>query len=252
MFRKSLYQFFAFTLILASINAFCMEQSTRYTPENTKFAFDFHDVVAKAHPNRVINGLFNWDMVPEVNWNLPYNTAQFLYYFPSVTYGTAQLIYNKGTGEQYYDLFKRNRLDRIALAVRAIANDLDVINGTVSIIEELRNKGYQVDMASDIGTSFLRHLETQSKFTNILNLFTDKKSVDYINTPNPIHKPDKQFFIDYQNAHNANHMNIIFIDDKQKNVSASEQTGMIGIHFQNPEQLRHELVKHGILQQNKK
>lgn len=248
MLRKSVHQFFAFTLIATSANAFCMETSTRYTPENTKFAFDFHDVVAKAHPNRVINGLLNWNTVPELNWNLPYNTAQFLYRFPWIAYGTAQLVYNKGTGEQYYDLFKRNGLDRIALTVRAIANDLDVINGTVAIIKELKDKGYQVDMASDIGTSFLDYLEKQQKFANILNLFTDKKSVDYIHTPKQAHKPNKQFFIDYQNNYNAAHMNIIFIDDKQKNVSASEQTGMIGIQFQNPEQLRNELVKRGILQ----
>lgn len=247
MFRKSVHQFFTFTLLISSLNAFCMEQATRYTPENTKFAFDFHDVVAKAHPNRVINGLFNWNMIPELNWNLPYDTAHFLYHFPWVAYGTAQLVYNKGTGEQYYDLFKRNGLERIALAVRTIANDLDVINGTIAIINELKDKGYQVDMASDIGTSFLHYLETQKKFTDILSLFNNKKSVDYINTANPAHKPNKQFFIEYQNAYNPARMNIIFIDDKQKNVDASETIGMIGIQFQNPEQLRNELVKRGIL-----
>jgi FMN phosphatase YigB (HAD superfamily) len=247
MFRKSVHQIFAFTLIIASLNIFCMEQAVRYTPENTKFAFDFHDVVAKAHPYRVINGLFNWNMIPELNWNLPYNTAHFLYHLPGVIAGTAQLAYNRSTGEQYYDLFQRNGLERIALAVRAIANDLDVINGTIKIINELKDKGYQVDMASDIGASFLQYLETQKKFIDILSLFNNKKSVDYIHTPNPAHKPDKQFFIDYQNAYNKAHMNIIFIDDKQKNVDASEATGMIGIQFQNPEQLRNELVKRGIL-----
>lgn len=247
MLKQSLYKFFIVTLFIASVSALCMEQPPRYTPQNTKFAFDFHDVVAKAHPNRVLNGLFNWNMVPELNWNLPYNTAVCLYNFPWVAYGTMHLVYSRSTGEQYYDLYKRNGYDRIALAVRTIANDLDAINGTIAIIKELKEKGYQVDMASDIGTSFLINLESQVKFTSILSLFTDKKSVDYINTPKPIHKPNKQFFIDYQNRYNTKHMKIIFIDDKQKNVSASEQVDMIGIHFQNPEQLRNELIQRGIL-----
>ena len=87
-----------------------------------------------------------------------------------------------------------------------------------------------------------------NKIYDVLGLFNNKKSVDYIHTLNPAHKPDKQFFIDYQNAYNAAHMNVIFIDDKLKNVEASEQIGMIGIQFQNPEQLRSELVKCGILE----
>jgi FMN phosphatase YigB (HAD superfamily) len=248
MFKKYAHKFFAIILFLGVINALCMEQQPRYTPKNTKFAFDFHDVVAKAHPNRVINGLFNWNMVPELNWNLPYNTAQFLYNFPWVAYGTAQLIYNKGTGEQYYDLYKQNGFDRIALAVRSIANDLDIINGTIAIINELKDKGYQVDMASDIGTSFLADLASKEKFISVLDLFNYKKSVDYLSTPNPVHKPQKQYFLDYQDTYNPAHMKIIFIDDKLKNVSASETTGMIGIQFKTPEQLRSELVKYGILQ----
>lgn len=248
MLKKYLHQFFAIILFFGVLNALCMEQQPRYTPENTKFAFDFHDVVVKSHPNRVINGLFNWNMVPELNWDLPYDTAQFLYHLPWVAYGTAQLVYNKGTGEQYYDLYKRNHFDRIALAVRTIANDLDVINGTIAIIKELKDKGYQVDMASDIGTSFLADLESKAKFISVLDLFNYKKSVDYLSTPNPVHKPNKQFFIDYQNAYNPNKLNVIFIDDKLKNVTASESANMIGIQFQNPKQLRNELVKYGILE----
>jgi len=224
-----------------------MEKNRHYTPANTKFAFDFHDVVAKASPNRIVNGLVNWNMVPEITWNLPYNAARSLYNLPWVAYGTASLIYNKGNGERFYELFKRYNYDRLALAVKTIANDLDAIDGTITIIKELKEKGYQVDMASDIGTSFLKDLENQTKFSMILDLFTYKKSVDYINTPKPIHKPNKQFFLDYQNTYNPKHMNIIFVDDKQKNVSASELTGMIGIQFETPEQLRNELVKYGIL-----
>ena len=194
MFKRYAHQFFAIILSLGILSTLCMESSfaptslkslqsshkastdtvdghgkatadkqhddstiepSKFNPQNTKFAFDFHDVVVKAHPYRIINGLVNWNMVPELSWDLPYNAARMRYNFPWVAYGTAQLMYTKSTGEQYYDLFQRNGFDRIARAIITIANDLDVINGTIKIINELKDKGYQVDMASDIGQSFL-------------------------------------------------------------------------------------------------
>jgi putative hydrolase of the HAD superfamily len=251
MFKQYSAKLFAIGALAILCTTFCMEQL--HTPENTKFAFDFHDVVVKAKPNRVINGLFNRTMIPEINWNLPYNTARYLYNLPWVAYESALLIYtNEASGERYYDLFIRYHYDQLASAIKTIANDLEIIDATVAIIKELKDKGYEVDIASDIGTSFLKDLESQPKFKAILDLFNKKKSVDYIHTSPPIHKPNKQFFIDYQNAYNTTGKKIIFIDDRKRNVSTSEEVGMIGIHFQNPEQLRNELVTRGILEEQEK
>jgi 2-haloacid dehalogenase len=38
----------------------------------------------------------------------------------------------------------------------------------------------------------------------------------------------------------------IFIDDNLRNVKGAETSGMIGIHFHNPKQLKNELQKLGI------
>jgi beta-phosphoglucomutase-like phosphatase (HAD superfamily) len=247
MVKKRLFHFFITVLCALSISIISMEHDIPYTPENTKFAFDFHDVVVTAHPYRIFNGLFTWDILPEFSWD----TARCAYNLPWVAYKAIMLAYNKEAGERFYDLFKQNGFDRLALAVKRISNDVDLIEGTVAIIKELKDKGYQVDMASDIGTSFLSDLESNPKFADTLSLFTYKKSVNYLQTINPIHKPNKKFFIDYNMRYNPSHMHIIFIDDKQKNVTASKETGMIGIQFQDPAQLRAELVKRGILEDKK-
>jgi len=221
-------------------------QAEKYTPENTKFAFDLHKVIVQPSKNRIYNGLVNRNMLPEVNMQLPLTLAKVAAYLPPVSYYTAKLLYEGGTGEQYYTLFQYYDYNRLAQAVINIANDQTPISGTVNIIQELKDKGYMIDLASDIGQTFLPDL--MKKYPSTFDMIADKQTVDYINTNQPIHKPSIQYFQDYLEKY-GNGKTIIFIDDKEKNVAAAKQAGMIGIVFKDPEQLRKDLVKMGILKQ---
>ncbi|MFT5166800.1 MAG: 2-haloacid dehalogenase [Saprospiraceae bacterium] len=60
-------------------------------------------------------------------------------------------------------------------------------------------------------------------------------------------KPDPQIYNLILGRYKINGPNAVFIDDNLKNVKASIESGIHGIHFTSPEQLRVDLKKYGLL-----
>jgi 2-haloacid dehalogenase len=60
-------------------------------------------------------------------------------------------------------------------------------------------------------------------------------------------KPFPEFYHRLLDRYNVLPSEAIFIDDNIRNVKAAENLGILGIHFQNPEQFRKELMEHKIL-----
>lgn len=65
-----------------------MEEPPHYTPDNTKFAFDFHDVIVTEPFSCVsdLKKLLRWDLIPAFNAQLPwciYTLIIFLFCKPT-------------------------------------------------------------------------------------------------------------------------------------------------------------------------
>jgi FMN phosphatase YigB (HAD superfamily) len=245
MITKRTAYFFMCALITSSLstNTVCMEEPQKFNPNNTKFAFDFHGVVV-TDPFMYLSDLkkaLDWNAIPACNRQLPW----FLYAL------SAQAYYGL-TGEGFRNLCFQYEQHDLVTCIMDFTNNIALLPDTVAIMKELKEKGYELDLASNIDILFLQDLENNNKYQHIrdaLALFTNKKAVDCsnINTVKPIKKPDQRYFDEYQQKHNQEKKQIIFIDDNHNNVLASQEAGMVGIHFQSPQQLRDELVSHGIL-----
>jgi len=213
-----------------------------YTPDNTQFAFDFHDVVVQHNNSRISRGVLSKNFVSAIRFNR---------YLPGLFLALASAAYNDlkgGTGEMYIKILQDYQQPEIAQLVLDIANDLQPIEDTVAIIKELKSLGYEINIASDIGTSVLHNLHSKPAYQALLSLFDHEKSVDYINAiGKPIKKPQLAYFASYLQRFQDGKEYVIFIDDKEKNVIGARQAGMIGITFKNPQQLRDVLVRMGIL-----
>ena len=206
-----------------------------HTPANTKFAFDFHHVVVQPGKDRW-KKILSWHTIPQCNPQFPY----LLLKLPS-------LIYNHATSEEYIALFNRYNQRPMAQLIASIGSDLELINGTVTIIKELKKQGYEVDMLSNIGTTELTNLVINEPFTSLIKLFNNVISVDYLFTTNPLKKPNPLYYAEYLQLYNPHHKQIIFVDDMAKNIQAAQEADMIGILFTTPTQLQSELTKREII-----
>jgi len=212
-----------------------------YTPQNTQFAFDFHDVVVARNMDRIRKAIFSSNFVSRIRINR---------YLPGLIWALATNAYTDfkgGTGEMYIKVLQDYEQPELAQFALDVANDVHPIAGTIAIIQKLKNLGYEVNMASDIGTMVLEDLKKRAQYKAMFALFTHEKSVDYLTIKGrPIKKPQLAYFKDYLERFQDNKQYIIFIDDKEKNVIGAREAGMIGITFTSPEQLHTELVKMGI------
>jgi beta-phosphoglucomutase-like phosphatase (HAD superfamily) len=239
-----------YKLSVALIIATCMQSTlsmdTTYTPQNTQFAFDFHDVVVKPAANRISQGLFNRNFLYSIHLNR---------YLPALVWSIALLSYHGGTGEQYIKLLQDYQQPTVAQLALDIANNQLPIPGTVAIIKQLKALGYEVNMASDIGALALKDFGKKElgkpEQDQILPLFIHKHHVNYIEAFKPIKKPNPAYFAAYQQQYNPSHKpHVIFIDDKLKNVTGAREAGMISILFTSAAQLEEQLIKMGILPQH--
>lgn len=215
-----------FFLILA---APALSMNPQYTPDNTQFAFDFHDVVVKAQPGRVW-ALLSKEAIPSLNRHL----FQLIWHM-------AQSAWQGSSGEEYITLLRTYGQPTLANLATKIANDQQPIPGTIALIKMLKAKGYETNMASDIGTTILKDMEENWEHKSIFTLFDHIQSVNYLTKNPPIKKPSAAFFKAYLNNYNTDGKKVIFIDDKLKNTTGAQAAGIVGILFTTPEALEKNL-----------
>jgi putative hydrolase of the HAD superfamily len=118
----------------------------------------------------------------------------------------------------------------------------DAINpnqDVIDLIKKLR-KEYKLILLSNNNLPTVNVLKSNHK--QMLELF-DKT---YFSFELKISKPDKRFFEYVIKDANLNVDECLFIDDKAKNIKASEEFGIKGIVFESCKQLEKELVSLGI------
>jgi len=107
------------------------------------------------------------------------------------------------------------------------------------IAKELSQK-YEMIMMSDNDEATVENLKKD--YPDILTLFSKK----YFSHELKMRKPDSEFFKHILKDLNAKGVECIFIDDKQKNVDAAVNEGMIGILFTGADKLKEDLLSLGI------
>ncbi|GJM30931.1 MAG: hydrolase [Cyclobacteriaceae bacterium] len=115
------------------------------------------------------------------------------------------------------------------------------IEGTVRILETLRSNSDHrlLALTNWSGESF----PTALKMFDFLNWFEGI----VVSGDEKLIKPDHRIYQVLFERYRINPENSVFIDDSEKNVEASRELGMTGIHFVNPESLKLQLTEVGVI-----
>lgn len=124
-----------------------------------------------------------------------------------------------------------------------LINTQKPIPSTINIVKRLKSQGYTLHILSNIGEQIFADLKRH--FFSLFNLFDDYTVAT--SQKGYIGKPDPNMFENYLSNFNRENKQIIFIDDKQRNLNTAKQFGITCIHYQSPEQLEETLAALNII-----
>lgn len=114
-----------------------------------------------------------------------------------------------------------------------------LFDGTIAIHDEL--------IAEDVPTFAITNY-SKEKFQLTLETYPFLQKFDgiLVSGQEKLVKPDYRIYHRFLARYSLDASNCVFIDDSYPNVVAAEHIGMKAIHFQNPEQLREDLIALGL------
>lgn len=202
--------------------------------KDSLLAFDLHSVLFEP----------NWKEVAQVLWNYNHKLSIVALAFkPYLIYKSLRLLFNDATDEEFFALCEQHCPKLMPLVID-LMNAHRPIKQMVSILKELKAKGYTLHIISNIGPR--RYPMLCSRFPELMSQFEQAKIIKGY-TKELIKKPNPQFFKDYLHDFNPKNKTVIFIDDNKRNIKAAQSLGFIGICFENPQQLRTQLASMQIL-----
>jgi len=223
--------------LLATTALPAVELQTPCTPASTIFAFDIDDVLLKrAEPITTTLWEYRWDLAKNI-------------INPYLWYTIGCLLYNQSTGSAYLELFKK-QAPRLACMVEQMILDKTPLEGMEGLIKILHARTYSLAIASNMSTQDFTYYK--EKFPSLFDKFNYVKVVPYDAQGKlaGVKKPSLTYFRELKTELTEQSLtkpNLIFIDDKKKNIDASIKEGLYGIHFQNAQQLQTKLATLGIL-----
>lgn len=116
---------------------------------------------------------------------------------------------------------------------------------TVALITLLKNKGFSHHIGSNIAQPVFYQFKEQ--YPDIFSLFDYAHVVQVASRDTVIQKPDPDFFTQYLAIHKLKPQEVLFIDDKKRNIKTAHVVGLQTIHFKKPSQLEKEFYLRGIL-----
>ena len=196
-------------------------------------AFDLHDVLFGMDYKKVAS--IAWQASPK----LPLIAAPL---HPRFWANFIKLIRKDAVGEEYVV-----RMAQWHPALKPyIATGISIINAqkpnkpVVDITKLLKKNGYKLIVFSNIGELAYKDLWTQ--FPDIMNLFDDavftQEKDDYVR------KPMAGAFEKLLSKAGAPPQEILFIDNKQKNIHAAQQQGINAIHYKTPGNLLEQIKQY--------
>jgi hypothetical protein len=204
-------------------------------PQNTIIVFDIHGVLFNHHYSSMLKQIGDGLSVKLIR--CAFNPLLIVHSLGLIAKKSVPEAYIVGLSHQFPSLKPFVPLG-ITIANTQIPN-IPVWN----IVNNLKKNGYELHILSNIGETIFEDLRT--KYPEIFSAFTSVKVANpqeqYIGKPNPL------IFNKYLTEHNPANKQMVFIDDKPKNVNAAEKKGMIGIYFCCPSHLQSKLAYLGII-----
>ena len=201
---------------------------------NTIIAFDLHSVIFTFNYKEALLIIFQW----------PYKLTLFLCAFRiRLVWKCFALLFHNPTDEEYFALFQQYCPKLLPLIIE-LFNAFRPINTMVDLLKELKAKGSELHIASNIGARRFEFLK--KRYPDIIALF-DKAKITNSDVQHLVKKPSQEYFMSYLKDYNSDHRSIIFIDDKEQNIEAATKVGIIGIRFISADKLRCTFSKLGIL-----
>ena len=206
-------------------------------PNNTFLALDIHGVLLQRSPSKIGKAFTSMLKQPTLLRHM---------LNPDMWYEIIRQLFTGARVDAFYMLFCDSS-DLLVDVLLEFANAYTIIPGTVELMTELKQCGYQLIVASNIGQHI--YPATKKKFPELFNdqLIEDGMTTLCINNK-AIHKPGQTYydlFLEYFNKDRDKQ--VIFIDDRLENVRVAVANGMVGIHYIDVAQLQADLHKLGII-----
>jgi len=168
---------------------------------------------------------------------------------PELLLYAGSLLYNQGSWIEFINYLQKKypQLMQYIPLIKDMFNQQKPIKPTIKIIKELKEQGYQIDIASNIGRVFFEHL--QKVYPAIFSNFNQIKIISG-HGASLSKKPSLNFFREYIAAFNSHGKHIVFIDNHLPSVRTAQKLGMIGIHYETPDKLKKQLQNLDILPTN--
>lgn len=212
-----------------------------HTKQHDIILWDLHDVILKS--SGALGALWHYEHNTAAFKQAPLTLLRELF---------AMLLYNlfyEGSSEKYIELAYKYNNPHLAELILRICNAQEPITGTIEIMKELHIQGYAQHIGSNIGIHAFRQLTDPEQYPQLQHIFqlVNLKKSQVVDSRD-IRKPNPQFFLEYlhKNHLSTKKRRIIFIDDRSENVNTARALGFTGITFQNPDQLRKDLINLGI------
>ena len=128
----------------------------------------------------------------------------------------------------------------IHLLIDSIPGHMSPQLGTVTLISDLKAAGHTLYYLSNMPAGYSNYLESSNDFFRHFSDGIFSARVQQIKPQMPIFQNANQRF-------GVSGKETIFIDDVQANIDAAHEHGWTGVRFEEPNQVRHDLVRMGLL-----
>jgi 2-haloacid dehalogenase len=114
------------------------------------------------------------------------------------------------------------------------------IDGTVAVLDELHDRGTRLVALTNWSSGTFPH--ARSTFG-----FLDRFEGIVVSGEEGVAKPDPQLFRTLLDRYGLEAGETVFVDDNAANIDAARALGMIGVQFTDPDRLRSDLTRLGLL-----
>lgn len=233
--------------------------SEKKAEHKLEFAFDVHKVLVHKKSNLMWNILKNYPHKSEfikLFWNLPLMTllGSIVWQYLINVLPWHKKKYKEVTSERFVNGLQQINAFELVEFTTSILNAQLPDPQMQEVIIELKEKGYPLHIASNIGKQIFIKLKEKLHLLNknIFALFDkndeglEGKTVDY--SISRAEKPSPEYYKEYLDQYDPDRSKlIIFVDDKLINILPATAQGFLGIHFKNAQQFRNDLILLGIL-----
>lgn len=233
--------------------------SEKKAEHKLEFAFDIHKVLVHKKSDLMWNLIRNYPRKREfikIFWNIPLMTllGSIVWQYIINVLPWHKDKYKEVTSERFVNGLRQAHAIELVEFVTCLLNAQLPDPNMQHILCELKEKGYPLQVASNIGKQIFLKLKEQLTLSNqnIFDLFNknaeniEGKTIDY--DQSKAEKPSPGYYKEYLDQYDPDRCKlIIFVDDKLINIAPATALGFLGIHFKNAEQFRNDLMSLGIL-----